>query len=120
MAPRHLSEETPMVDAIDRKVAAELATFRVELDHEFAQQHLDKVSCEHPFFIDAAQDWMHAAEKEIMQDSTIELPEARLRALQQLREELVADEEDPALIDIVDTFITLTVDEKKLGYDIAA
>ena len=125
MSPRHISEETPRVDEIDAHFAEDMARFRLELDSEFGHRHLDQVSAEHPRFIDAAQIWMHTGEREIMAaDPSLSLSDARLQALGVLRDELKADEEDPALLDIVETFVKVTQAEKKLGFvdthDIAA
>lgn len=122
MSPRQFNERTPNADAVDKKVARELAAFRVSLDYEFAQKHLGVVSEEHPRFVDAAQQWMHVAEQEILRDTDLNvhtLSEARYLALTELRAELEEEGEDPVLVDLVDTFIKVTVDEEKLGYEVS-
>lgn len=118
MSPRAFNEATPVVDSIDQHIAAEMAEFRARLDYEFATKHLDKVSEEHPLFVDAASTWMHTVEREILQDNpTKSLQEARLEALDALAKELDEDGEDDALLDIVVTFQRVTRNEHRFGAD---
>lgn len=118
MSPRNPNEQTPIVDDLDRKIAEELVTFRVELDRELATRHTDEVTSEHPLFVNAAQEWMVAGEQAILAaEPGVSPTDARLRALNELHTELKDEGEDPALLDIVNTFLRVTKDDKKLGYD---
>jgi hypothetical protein len=115
MSPRTYEEATPIVDDIDAHIAQEMAAFRTRIEGEFAIKHLGEVCEEHPLFVRAATLWMHATEREIMaKDTNATLPKARLEALARLGNELEKDGEDPALIDIIETFKKVTRADEEL------